>query len=103
MTIQPPPPCPGCGALPGADHAEDCNVLSAMRAQAYPGIIGRNGREWYLNALDVRARRIAALEAALREIAEHSVSQPAALNMPEDAWERRLRRDFQRIASEALK
>ena len=51
-TIPMPPPCACCGAEPMTDHAEDCNQLSAMRAQAYPTSLDRNGREWYLNIID---------------------------------------------------
>lgn len=51
-TIPMPPPCSCCGAEPLADHAENCNQLAAMRAQAYPTSLDRNGREWYLNKID---------------------------------------------------
>lgn len=51
-TIPMPPPCSCCGAEPLTDHAENCNQLAAMRAQAYPTSLDRNGREWYLNKID---------------------------------------------------
>lgn len=51
-TIPMPPPCACCEAELLADHAENCNILAAMRAQAYPTTLDRNGREWYLNEID---------------------------------------------------
>lgn len=51
-TLQWPPPCPVCRVEADGDHKMDCNVLIGLKAQAYPTILDRNGREWYMNMID---------------------------------------------------
>lgn len=60
--------CKACGKdAPREDHEEACNVLVAMRAQAYPDVLDRNGIDWRLN----RIRKLETENAALRGETPH--------------------------------
>lgn len=65
----PPPPCSCCGAEPLTDHAENCNVLQALRS-TWPEVVDRNGMPWYLNYIKEKDAKIARLESELRTLRE---------------------------------
>jgi len=62
-----PKSCECCGSEPLADHKEDCNILRAMRAQAYPNILDNNGLPWWQNMITSQQEEIQRLRAKLEE------------------------------------
>lgn len=72
---------------PLVPHKDDANFIAATDPTTVRALIDEIER----------------LRGALEEIAEHGVSQPGALNMPEERWAWRCFNNLQYIARQALK